>query len=71
MLIFGACFILYILKLCNISGIWGNLHQTDKKTYKSNQKVLRKWMKAKHDMHFVHKCKFVMDFIKSSKQTEI
>ena len=59
MLLFGVCFILYFLKLSNISGFWGNLRRTDKRHIiaKSYQKILRKWMKAKHDVHFLHECR--------------
>ena len=60
MLLFGVCFIIYFLKSSNILGFWGNLRRTDKETHiiaKSYQKTLHKWMKAKHDAHFLHKCK--------------
>ena len=60
MRLFGVCFILYVLKLSKISGFWENLRRTDKETHiigKSYQKILRKWMKAKHDAHFLHECK--------------
>ena len=60
MLLFGVCFILYVFKLSKISGFWENLRRTDKETHiigKSYQKILRKWMKAKHDAHFLHECK--------------
>ena len=60
MLLFGVCFILYFLKLSSIYGFWGNLRRTDKDTHvlaKSYQKILRKWMKAKNDINFLHECK--------------
>ena len=60
MLPFGVCFILSFLKLSNISGFWGNLRRTDKEIRiiaKSYQRILRKWIKAKQAVHFLHECK--------------
>ena len=60
MLLFGVCFTVYFLKLSNISGFRGNLRQADNETHiraKSYQKILCKWMKAKHDVYFLNKCK--------------
>ena len=59
MLLFGVCFVLCLLKLSNIFGFWGNLRRTDKETHitaKSYQKILRKWMKSKHNVRFLHAC---------------
>ena len=60
MLFFGVCFLIYFLKLCNVHGFWSNLRRTDKDSHlaaKSYQKILRKYMKAKHDVKFLNDCK--------------
>ena len=60
MLLFGVCFILYFLKLSNISGFWKKLSRADKEKNiiaKSYQRILRKWMKPKHDLHFLYEYK--------------
>ena len=60
--------LLYTLffKLSSISGFLGNLRRTDKETHiaKSYQKIWGKWIKAKHDVHFLHKCKSRMVYPK-------
>ena len=57
MLFFGVCFFIHFLKLSNVHGFWSNLQRTYKDTHlaaKSYQKILRKIMKAKHDVKFLN-----------------
>ena len=51
---------IYFLKLSNVHGFWSNLQRTDIDTHlaaKSYQKILRKFIKAKHDVKFLNDCK--------------
>lgn len=59
MLLFGVYFILYFLKLPNVYCFWSYLGPTDKDTNiaKACQKILKKLMKIKHEVHFLHEYK--------------
>ena len=53
-------FLLYFLKLSGVFSFWSNVGNTDKDIHqapKSYQKTLKKYMKAKHDVKFLNKCK--------------
>ena len=51
---FGVLFLIF-LERANLGYTLCDLHSF--RIAKSYQKILRKWMQAKHDVHFLHECK--------------
>ena len=56
----AVCFLIYFLKLSNVHGFWSDNRWADKDTHlaaKAYQKIVPKFIKAKHDVKFLSDCK--------------